>query len=132
MQHPTCRHDTLARDVIPDLQRRVADCERAAQVRGKHRTERQRATYGRAQRAWLGRLWRVQRAAHVLQGTLRLQVLHSPPLTQRPMLPPCHLPQKAEGEVDEATEHLSVSQHELEASAAACAYHSQRLTHSCS
>jgi len=28
------RHDTLARDVVPDLQRRVADCERAVQVRG--------------------------------------------------------------------------------------------------
>lgn len=48
------------------------------------------------------------------------------------MLLPCYLPQKAEGEVDEATEHLSVSQHELEASAAACAHHSQRLAHSCS
>lgn len=52
LQPAAMRHDTLARDVVPDLQRRVADCERAAQ--------------------------------------------------------------KAEGEVDEATEHLSVSQHELE------------------
>lgn len=28
-----CRHDTLARDVTPDLRRRVEDCERAVQVR---------------------------------------------------------------------------------------------------
>ncbi|KAI7835827.1 hypothetical protein COHA_010280 [Chlorella ohadii] len=52
LQPAAMRHDTLARDVVPDLQRRVADCERAVQ--------------------------------------------------------------KAEGEAEEATEHLSVSQHELE------------------